>query len=136
MSTNFGYEYWRMHDRRLTLGGSRWSVPGEETGITDDRSINPAIGANLRQWLARRFPDIARHGVERQWTGIMAGTPDGLPLAGELPGRPGEYALLAFNGYGMSFAFLAGRCLVEMVVDGRSAVDGACLFRPDRFAGL
>jgi glycine/D-amino acid oxidase-like deaminating enzyme len=134
MSTNFGYEYWRLHGGQMTLGGMRWSVPGEETGTTDDRSLNPAIGVNLRRWLERHFPDIARHGVEREWTGIMAGTPDGLPLAGELPGRPGEYALLAFNGYGMSFAFLAGQCLVEMIVTGRSSVEGASLFRPDRFA--
>jgi glycine oxidase len=132
MSSNFCYEYFRMHGRRMTVGGMRWSVKGEESGTTDDGTVNATVGGNLRAWLARRFPAIAAAGVSGEWTGIMAGTPDGLPLCGELPGRPGELACLAFNGYGMSLAFLAGRALAEMVTEGKTGVEGAGLFRPDR----
>lgn len=134
MSSNFCNEYFRIHDRRLTLGGMRWAVPGEETGITDDSDIHADVGKKLRAWLGEHFPELAKLRVEREWTGIMAGTKDGLPLVGGLPGRTGEYACLAFNGYGMSFAFLAGKSVIEMIVEGRATQRGASMFRPDRFA--
>ncbi|MEZ5990168.1 MAG: FAD-binding oxidoreductase [Planctomycetota bacterium] len=133
MSSNFCYEYFRMHGDRLSLGGMRWSVPGEEGGTRDDGVVNPTITANLLAWLGRHFPDLAPAGAERCWTGILAGTPDGLPLIGELPGRPGELACLGFNGYGMSFAYLAGRSIAEQVAEGRATHPSASLFRPDRF---
>ena len=133
MSTNFCYEYFRMHGKRMTLGGMRWSVKGEESGLTDDNLVNPEITQNLLEWLARHFPKIAPHGAERVWSGIMAGTPDGLPLIGEIPGHSGEYACLGFNGYGMSLAWLAGQSLAEMVLEGRASRPATRLFRPDRF---
>ena len=43
MSSNFCYEYFRMHKNVLTLGGMRWTVRGEEVGISDDTKINPVI---------------------------------------------------------------------------------------------
>jgi glycine/D-amino acid oxidase-like deaminating enzyme len=64
----------------------------------------------------------------------MAGTGDGLPLLGALPGQEGVFALLAFNGYGLSFAFAAGRCLAEAIVHGHSEHPAAGLFAPRRFA--
>ena len=136
MSSNFCYEYWRMHDARLTLGGMRWSVPGEEVGLRDDTRIHPEIARNLRRWLAKHFPRLAELRVERDWSGIMAGTRDGLPLVGELPGQTGVFASLAFNGYGMSFAFLAGRCLAEMLASGRAQHPAARQFAPRRFRAL
>ncbi len=134
MSSNFCYEYFRMHGERLTLGGMRWAVPGEETGIVDDSSVNEEVTRRLLAWLEAHFPEVARFGAEMTWTGIMAGTKDGLPLVGGLPGRPGEYACLAFNGYGMSFAYLAGATIVDMLEDGRSDRAAAAMFRPSRFA--
>jgi len=134
MSSNFCYEYFRVHGRRLLLGGMRWSVRGEEQGIVDDDSTNDEVAANLRAYAARHFERGSELRFERQWTGIMAGTPDGLPLCGGVPGRPGRFLLLAFNGYGLSFAFLAGKRLAELVVEGRSNDPAMPLFAPRRFA--
>lgn len=137
MSSNFCYEYFRTHAGRMTLGGMRWSVKGEESGLTDDRLVNPEITEHLLEWLDRHFPDIANEvsarGVDRVWSGIMAGTPDGLPLVGEIPGQPGNFVCTGFNGYGMSLSWLAGRSLAEMIQEGRSSRPAARLFRPDRF---
>ena len=132
MSSNFCYEYFRMHRGRFVLGGKRWSVPGEELRITDDSSHNPAVSENLLAYAHEHFPVL--HGVPfpHVWTGIMAGTPDGLPLCGALPGQPGVFALLGFNGYGLSFAFLAGQALAEMIVDGRGQHPALSLFAPRR----
>jgi glycine/D-amino acid oxidase-like deaminating enzyme len=134
MSSNFCYEYFRRHGQRFVLGGMRWSVPGEELGLIDDSLHNPQITANLLEYAHAHFPVLEAVAFPHVWTGIMAGTPDGLPLVGALPGTSGAFALCAFNGYGLSFAFLAGRCLTEMIVDGHSDHPAATMFAPRRFA--
>jgi glycine/D-amino acid oxidase-like deaminating enzyme len=133
MSSNFCYEYFRVHERRLLLGGMRWSVKGEELGIVDDDAHNEDVSANLRAYAARHFEVGEELQFPRVWTGIMAGTPDGLPLLGGIPGRPGVFTLSAFNGYGLSFAFLAGKCLAETIVAGRCDDPAMPLFAPRRF---
>ena len=132
MSSNFCYEYFRVHGNRFVIGGKRWSVPGEQLGILDDATDEPRITANLRDYVQQHFPALRDTAFPHVWTGIMAGTPDGLPLLGALPGRPGTFTLLAFNGYGLSFAFLGGRCLAESIVDGRSEHPALPLFAPRR----
>jgi glycine/D-amino acid oxidase-like deaminating enzyme len=132
MSSNFCYEYFRVHRDRFVIGGMRWSVKGEETGILDDQGHNPEVTANLLAYVRRHFPILGDVPFPHVWTGIMAGTPDGLPLLGSLPGQPGVFALLAFNGYGLSFAFLAARCLAEQILEGRAGHPGAELFAPRR----
>ena len=134
MSSNFCYEYFRVHGRRLLLGGMRWSVKGEELGIVDDDATNPEVTANLRAYAARHFACADRLSFTNVWTGIMAGTPDGLPLLGGIPGAPGLFTLSAFNGYGLSFAFLAGQCLATTIVDGHCDDPAMPLFTPRRFA--
>lgn len=133
MSSNFCYEYFRMSRGRFVIGGKRWSVPGEELGILDDSTHHPQVTENLLAYVHEHFPVLRGTPFPHVWTGIMAGTPDGLPIVGALPGRSGEFALLAFNGYGLSFAFLAGRCLAEMIVDGQSRHASIALFAARRF---
>jgi glycine/D-amino acid oxidase-like deaminating enzyme len=132
MSSNFCYEYFRMANARFVIGGKRWSVPGEELGILDDDGHHPQITTNLLAYVHEHFPVLRGVPFPNLWTGIMAGTPDGLPLVGALPGQPGTFALLAFNGYGLSFAFLAGRCLADLIVDGNCAEPAMPLFAPRR----
>ena len=134
MSSNFCYEYFRMHQRRFVLGGMRWSVPGEEVHVTDDGAHNADVRDNLLAYAHRHFPALQDVPFPHDWTGVMAGSPDGLPLCGALPGQPGEFCLLGFNGYGLSFAFLAGKCLGEMIVDGHSEHAALPMFAPRRFA--
>lgn len=135
MSSNFCYEYFRMHEGRFVLGGMRWSVPGEEVHVTDDGAHHAEISQNLIAYARRHFPALCDVAFPNVWTGVMAGSPDGLPLCGALPGQPGEFALLAFNGYGLSFAYLAGKCLSEMIIDGHSEHEALPMFSPRRFVG-
>ncbi len=136
MSSHFCYEYFRKHGSRLTLGGMRWSVRGEETGTCDDLAVNPEVTKNLWAWLETHIPEAAPAGIERVWTGIMAGTRDGLPLIGPIPGQQGEFVCGAFNGYGMGFGFLAGKVCCELMLEGRSHKTGVAAFAPRRFVGL
>jgi glycine/D-amino acid oxidase-like deaminating enzyme len=134
MSSNFCYEYVRMHDARFVLGGMRWSVPGEQLGLVDDSTFDPRISAHLEEYARRHFPCLAGAAFPHVWTGIMAGTSDGLPLCGAIPGQSGVFALLGFNGYGLSFAFEAGRNVASLVLDGRAEHPAAAMLAPRRFA--
>ncbi len=134
MSSNFCYEYFRVHRQRFVIGGMRHSVKGEEVGILDDDAIHPEVTQNLLGYVQRHFPALRDVPFPHQWTGIMAGTPDGLPLLGALPEKPGVFALLAFNGYGLSFAFRGGACLAEQIAAGHADDPALPLFAPRRFA--
>lgn len=133
MSSNFCYEYFRTHAMRFVIGGMRWSVKGQEEGTVDDDVSNPQVTANLLAYVARHFPSLASVTFPHVWTGIMAGTGDGLPLLGALPGQPGVFVHLAFNGYGLSFAFAGGALVADLLVHGRSAHPATGLFDPRRF---
>ncbi|MEE9127917.1 MAG: N-methyl-L-tryptophan oxidase, partial [Planctomycetota bacterium] len=58
---------------------------------------------------------------------------DGLPLLGALPGQPGAFVLLGFNGYGLSFAHLGGQVLSQQILAGQADHEAAPLFAPRRF---
>ena len=130
---NFCYEYFRLHGGRFVVGGMRWSVPGEEQGIVDDTEVNDAVADGLRAYVHRHFPVLRDVPFPHGWTGIMAGTQDGLPLCGELPGRPGVFALLGFNGYGLSFACEAGATVADQIVHGKADHPAVPMFAPRRF---
>lgn len=134
MSSNFCYEYFRAHRNRFVIGGMRWSVKGQEEGTRDDTVCNPDISRNLLAYVAEHFPSLRDVPFPHAWTGIMAGTPDGLPLLGALPGRSDTFVQLAFNGYGLSFAFLGGAVLAEQIVHGRADHPAASLFAPRRLS--
>jgi glycine/D-amino acid oxidase-like deaminating enzyme len=133
MSSNFGYEYFRTYQNRFVVGGMRWSVKGQEEHKLNDMDANPTITANLRAYVNKHFPTLRGVLFPHVWTGIMAGTNDGLPLVGEIPGQSGVFALLAFNGYGLSFAFKAGELISDQIIEGRSHHPAASMFSPRRF---
>jgi len=133
MSSHFCYEYFRVHRQRFVVGGMRWSVKGEEQGTLDDSTTNPEVRANLLGYVRKHFPVLQDQVFPHSWTGIMAGTQDGLPLAGALPGQPGAFALLGFNGYGLSFAHLGGKVLSQQILEGQAQHPAAPLFAPRRF---
>jgi glycine/D-amino acid oxidase-like deaminating enzyme len=56
---------------------------------------------------------------------------DGLPLVGAVPGAPGALVAAGFTGHGFGFAWVCGRSLVDIVLEGRSEV--AELFPARRF---
>jgi len=91
------------------------------------------ITKNLIAYTNKHFPTLRGAKFPHVWTGIMAGTKDGLPLVGEIPGQPGSFALLAFNGYGLSFAFKAGELIKDQIVDGQAHHPASSMFNPRRF---
>jgi glycine/D-amino acid oxidase-like deaminating enzyme len=113
---NRGHEYWRqLPDGRIVLGGLRRLAPHEEVG-TEDR-LHAEIQTGLESYLRDLGvpPSIP---VTHRWSGILGIVRDRLPLVGPVPGRPGLYIAGGYSGQGLSFAFLAGRAIADLITRG------------------
>lgn len=124
-----GFQYWRqLSDGRLVVGGWRnRSLATENTGDeTPTRDVQPHLESFVRETLGLR--DVP---VEHRWAGIMAFSPDGLPLIGSVPGRDGCFVAGGYTGHGNAYALMAGRVIADLIV-GRGHPESE-LFDPARF---
>jgi len=124
-----GFDYWRQDEHgRIALGGWRNLDPDAERGT--DEHLHPGIQARMTTFL-HRFPALRSVPVTHRWSGTMGFSRDGLPICGPVPGLPGALAAVGFTGHGFGFAWLAGKSLVDVVLEGRS--DFTDTFSPRRF---
>lgn len=133
MSSNHGHEYWRLHGGRLLVGGMRRAVRGHQSNIIDDGEVSPTVYDRLRSFVNESLPMLKDVTFTHTWSGIMASTPDQLPLIGSLRNRPDEYILGGFNGYGYSHALQGGMIIKDFITRGESSHPGVALFNPLRF---
>jgi gamma-glutamylputrescine oxidase len=120
MSTNFGYEYWSQRsDGTIVLGGARWAAPDREEGYYAEE-LNPLIQDALYHFLTDTFPALRGIGLAHRWAGIMGFSRDGYPFIGPLPGRPRLLAAAGFTGHGGPYFAVAGKCIADLIVDGRT----------------
>jgi glycine/D-amino acid oxidase-like deaminating enzyme len=122
-----GYDYWRLHEARLVVGGRRPVARGEEVGVRDE--LNPRVQNALDALLRELAPGVAPR-VTHRWAGIMDFSADGLPLVGPVPGEGGLLTAVGFTGHGMGYATVAGQWLAEHVLHGKDPTPA--LLRSDR----
>jgi len=84
---------------------------------------------------AQRFPWITRDTPAEIAGGIMAFTPDGGPLIGEIPGIKGLYHCAGFCGHGVTQSAAIGSVVADLVLEGRCDYDLEQI-RADRFADI
>lgn len=130
---NHGYEYWRQQPSgEFLFGGCRWASEGaREVGVRDDSCASPAIHEAQRAFVRRHLPRLASLAVRHCWTGIMAFTPDGLPLVGAVPGHERRLVCAGWNGHGLALAPLSAALLVNRLL-GRGGPDPPEMFAPGR----
>ncbi|MCO7220594.1 FAD-binding oxidoreductase [Klenkia sp. PcliD-1-E] len=98
---------------RTVLGGGWPALPWS---LDDQPRPDPASTTGNLGQLARVVPALAGLPVEHVWSGPLAATPDEMPVAGWVPGRPG---LLAVGGtYSFTLAPLWAD-VVAALVEGR-----------------
>ena len=132
MLTNFGYEYWQQTpDGRLVLGGMRWSAEDADVGKLDE-TPDPNVRKNLRNFMNSTFKNLGILTPTHNWAGIMGFSIDGLPIIGKLPGRNTILTAGGYTGHGMSFGFLGGKILANIIQTGKTKED-IQLFSPGRF---
>jgi glycine/D-amino acid oxidase-like deaminating enzyme len=125
-----GFMYYRpTPDGRVVIGGGRLEhLDAEYTGR---ERITPAVQAELDRFLAGPL-GLAEVEVTHRWAGIMGFSADLLPLAGELPGRPGLHVAGGYSGVGNVLGQLCGRLVADLIATGSHPL--ADVHDPGRFA--
>jgi gamma-glutamylputrescine oxidase len=116
-------------DGRIVLGGGRWA--DLEAEYTDDPRPTPPVQRALDRVLAERM-GLADVAVTHRWAGIMGFSADLLPVAGELPGRPGRHVAGGYSGVGNVQGFVCGRMLADLIAGAAHPL--AAPLAPARFA--
>jgi gamma-glutamylputrescine oxidase len=124
---NWGYEYWQqLPDGSVALGGGRgthgeaeWgqpAEPGAEVQALLDRLLRERVGVDAA--------------VTHRWAGVIAYTPDRLPVFAEV--RPGVLAVGAYSGHGNVLGSAAARAATAIALGG-PAPRLARLLRPEQW---
>ncbi|WP_414441041.1 NAD(P)/FAD-dependent oxidoreductase [Burkholderia sp. 22PA0106] len=69
---------------------------------TADPAVEMAVLARMLARATRYLPGLAGLNALRAWTGFRAATPDGMPLIGPAPGRPGVWLATGHEGLGVT----------------------------------
>ena len=108
-------EYWQQTvDGSIVLGGCRAVAPGQDVGIRQSQPTTE-VQAALEQVFPRLFPQLGGLRVQQRWAGLMAFTPDYLPIVDRAPGMPGVWVAGGFSGHGLPFGMRLGQLICEAV---------------------
>jgi len=112
-------EYWQQRsDGTIVLGGCRAVAPGNDVGIRLNQPT-PEVQKALEQIFPRLFPALHGLQVATRWAGVMAFTPDYLPIVDRVPDMPGVLVAGGFSGHGMPFPMRLGQLIAESLSSGR-----------------
>ncbi|EME79425.1 uncharacterized protein MYCFIDRAFT_204818 [Pseudocercospora fijiensis CIRAD86] len=125
----------RKGDGTVVFGVSRenpeWSQETKNSIITfDDSSYNEEVAATAARTFKKLFPEdsvrTSRHGegAEHCWTGIIAMTPDSVPMVGAIEGKEGQWINAGHNGHGMARIFSCSPGLAKMILGERWSATG------------
>jgi len=127
--------YVRPEDQGRILAGNGTELvevdPDRTSGGGDERFL-----AHLAESFGTRFPGWADAELVRAWAGVCTSTPDRRPLVGPVPGAPGLFVLVGFNGFGVMRAGDVARRLANYLAAGEGATaerDALEPVLPERF---
>jgi gamma-glutamylputrescine oxidase len=110
---NYGWEYFRqLPDRRLVVGGCRQFFLDDEVGFAD--LVTRGVQSALEHYMKDHFPELAGVAIDYRWSGLMAFTPDGLPLVGEMANLPGVFFATGCNGHGLGYGLNLAKLIVAV----------------------
>jgi glycine/D-amino acid oxidase-like deaminating enzyme len=124
--------YWQQTpDGTLLLGGCRSAAPGLDVGIRSHLPT-PEVQSALEKVFPRLFPHLVTHlHVTRRRAGLMAFTPDFLPVIDRVCWLPQTWVVGGFCGHGMPYGLRVGQLLAEAITQG-SHPPALWPFRRDR----
>ncbi|KAH7410599.1 FAD dependent oxidoreductase-domain-containing protein [Cadophora sp. MPI-SDFR-AT-0126] len=100
---------------------NEWLEKHPERWVDDDLSGEEFVTPAVKNFAEKEYIGWnTTHGNEaavydHSWSGIIALTPDSVPLIGELPGLPGQWICAGHNGHGMARIFTAAPGLVKLM---------------------
>ena len=110
---------------QLLIGSSR------QFDSTDSTIELPILARMLRR-ADDYLPGLSALQIIRSWTGFRAATPDGLPLIGPHPQRPGLWLALGHEGLGVTTATGTAQLIAAGICASACALDGSA-FLPARW---
>ena len=103
----------------------------EDVGFRKTTTLRALTG--LRRMASSLLPALRHAEVASAWAGLRPGTPDGLPIIGQLPGRENVYVATGHFRNGVLLAPITGRVMSQLLLDGRPEISLAP-YDPARFA--
>ena len=83
--------------------------------------------------LERRLPGLAGAEVVSSWAGLYTITPDWNMMVGPASGVDGLYLAIGGSGHSFKLGPAIGRCLAELITEGRASTVDITPLRPVRF---
>ena len=121
--------YRATRDGRLLVGVTGGHIGF--AGIIDQRFHRPSPRvAAMRAALRDGHPALAEFPLDNAWSGPIDRTDSGLPLFGQLPGRPDITFGFGFSGNGIGMSVIGGRILASLVLERTDDWSGCGLVRP------
>jgi glycine/D-amino acid oxidase-like deaminating enzyme len=105
-----------------------------QDGQRDNRT-DPRVTAAVLKAGIELMPALAGMRVIRTWAGMRPATPDGRPLIGAHPSRPGIWLAGGHEGLGVTTAFGTAEILAQQLTGGAMPFDTRP-FEPSRIAAL
>jgi len=96
-----------------------------------DRQVTVEGMTGILQAITRLVPAIHEAAMVASWACLRPAAPDGLPLLGRAPGRPGLVIATGHFRNGILLAPITGKIIAELIVDGEPSISLEP-FRPDR----
>lgn len=113
----FGWTTARREPEAWIVHGCRWATQHLEVGESDDSVVRVAVHERIAAF-AKRF--LGATDVTHRWSWISAGTCDGLPIIGPIPGQPRLVALSGFVGNPWGLCAGAARAVADGLQHGSS----------------
>jgi len=105
-------------DGRILVGSTL-----EEVGF--DNSTTGDAESELRAFATRQFPCLESLPIERHWSGLRPGSPEGIPYICPIPGYTGLYLNSGHFRNGVILGPASARLMADLVLDREPIVDPA-----------
>ncbi|MFZ6689627.1 NAD(P)/FAD-dependent oxidoreductase [Undibacterium sp. SXout11W] len=103
----------------------QWLIGSSRQDGQTDTKVSPfALGAVLQSAI-RLLPCLATMNVIRAWAGMRPATPDGQPIIGVHPERPGIWLAAGHEGLGVTTAFATAAMLKDQMLGRMTIIDPA-----------
>ncbi|MGI9117406.1 MAG: NAD(P)/FAD-dependent oxidoreductase [Gaiellales bacterium] len=113
-------------DGRIAFGKGGWGIAfGGRMGRGFERDEKRA--ADVTRGFRRLYPNLADVPIDHDWSGPIDRSPTGIPLFGNLGGRPHILYGAGFSGNGVGPARLGGRILADLALGERDGLAGSAL---------
>ncbi len=127
---HYGYQYWRqLQDGRLVIGGWRDHAPDRDQHAPTQAPTDLVQG-HLERFLFEVLKLPAETPITHRWAGLMAFTPDSLPVVGWAPGSRRILLCGGYTGHGNAMAVLCAQVAADLACGTPNTE--AEIFRPER----